>query len=86
MNIRWLKQAFGGDRIWHFDIKATDNSTIFANLGKGGKLWIDYWDKLREKDDVLIDWAGNWTSVYKMVVQITESTPQVQMGFFCKKK
>ena len=50
----WLKEAFGVDRIWNFDIKSTDGTTIFDNYGKGGKFWIDQWVKLREKDEKLI--------------------------------
>ena len=46
----WLKEAFGVDRIWNFDIKSTDGTTIFDNYGKGGEFWIDQWVKLREKD------------------------------------
>ena len=34
VDIYWLKEAFGGDRIVKFDIKPIDGTTIFANLGK----------------------------------------------------
>ena len=38
VDILRLKEAFGrGDIIVKFDIKPTDGTTIFANLGKGGK-------------------------------------------------
>ena len=37
----WLTEAFGGNRIWNYDIKLADGATIFAYLGKEGKLQID---------------------------------------------
>ena len=43
VDIHWLKEAFGVDRIWNFDIKPTDGTTIFAYLWKGENF------ELREK-------------------------------------
>ena len=57
-----------GARIWSFDIKPIDDATIFAYLGKGGKFQIDYWVKLKEKDEKLSGGAGNWTLIYGMGV------------------
>ena len=53
LDIHGLNEASGGYRTWNFDIKPTDGTTIFANLGKGGKFWIGYWVKLRRKDEKL---------------------------------
>ena len=41
VDIHLLKEVFGGDRIWNFDIKPRDDTTIFANLEKGEKFWIE---------------------------------------------
>ena len=41
VDIRWLTEAFEGDRIWKFDVKSTDGTTIFAYLGIGGKFLVD---------------------------------------------
>ena len=41
VDIIWLSKAFGGARIWKFDIKPTDGVTLFAYFGKGGKFKID---------------------------------------------
>ena len=42
VDINWLPEAFEDVRIWNFDIKPTDGATIFAYLGKGGKLKYMY--------------------------------------------
>ena len=38
VDIRWLTEAFEGDKISKFDVNSTDGATIFAYLGKGGKI------------------------------------------------
>ena len=35
--VHWLPEAFKGGRIWNFEIKPTDEDTIFAYLRKDGK-------------------------------------------------
>ena len=47
--IHWLSEAFGGDRIWNFDINPTDGTTILPYLEKGGKFQIDQLLELRGK-------------------------------------
>ena len=29
VGINWLTEAFGGDRVWKFDIQPTDGATLF---------------------------------------------------------
>ena len=37
VDIKWLSEAFGGERIWSFNVKPTDGAAIFACPGKGWK-------------------------------------------------
>ena len=37
VNVHFLSEAFGGARIWVFNIKTTDGAKIFAYLGQDGK-------------------------------------------------
>ena len=42
VDIRWLTEAFEGDKISKFDVNSTDGATIFAYLIIGGKFPVDY--------------------------------------------
>ena len=52
VHIYWLKEVFGGNGIVKFDIKPTDGTTIFANLGKGG---IKFWGVLTADFNNLVE-------------------------------
>ena len=41
IDIHQPSEAFGGTRIWNFDIKPIDGTTILAYFGKGGKFQKD---------------------------------------------
>ena len=77
VDVHWLSKAFGGARIWNFEIKATDSATIFAYLGKSGRFQIDYWGKLRQKDEKWIGWCRNWTPVTEEKFRVLTTRPQV---------
>ena len=68
VDIHWLEKAFGNDRIWNFEIKPTDGTSIFANLEKGGKFeLIDEWNKERKMKNN--GGKETWTPIYRVGVQ-----------------
>ena len=38
VGISWPTEAFGGDRVWKFDIQPTDGATLFFCLFFGGEV------------------------------------------------
>ena len=47
-NTLYSSEGFGGDKTWNFEVKPIDGTHNIC-------LEIDYWVKLREKDDKLIE-------------------------------
>ena len=63
VDIYLLSEAFGGDRIWNFDIKPADGATIVTYFGI---FQVDYWVKLRDKDGKWIGGKDILTPVYRV--------------------
>ena len=69
VDIYLLSEAFGGDRIWNFDIKPADGATIVTYFGK---FHVDYWDK----DGKWIGGKGILTPVYRVGFLLRKSRPK----------
>jgi len=73
VDIYLLSEAFGGDRIWNFDIKPADGATIVTYFGK---FHVDYWVKLRDKDGKWIGGKGILTPLYRVGFLLRKSRPK----------